>query len=198
MSKTLDYYNKNAKQFADETFDADIATIRDRFTDKLSSSDLREAIILDWGCGSGRDALAFKEAGFIVEATDASYELCKIASEKTGIAVRCERFDELKCVEKYDGIWACASLLHVAKKDLPGVISIAKSALKRTGVLYASFKYGIFEGEHKEREFTFLTEDSLTDIIKEVDAVEIIDLWKSTDVRRGVDVDWLNVMIRKM
>ena len=195
MDKTIDYYNKNAKTFAEETVTADISDIRNRFESKINSAS--KPLILDWGCGSGRDALEFIKDGFSVEAVDASKELCEMASEYAGINVRCESFYDLDAIDKYDGIWACASLLHLKKTEISSVITIARKALKPGGILYASFKYGDFEGEEKERHFTYLTERGFDDIMKTVDGMELIDIFKSTDVRRGVDVDWLNVMLKK-
>ena len=195
MNRTIDYYNKNAKTFAEETITADISNIRKRFELRINSSS--EPLILDWGCGSGRDTLEFIKDGFNVEAVDASRELCEIASEYAGINVRCESFYDLDAINRYDGIWACASLLHLQKKEIPNVITIAKKALKPSGILYASFKYGDFEGEEKERHFAYLTESGFDDVMKSVDGMKLIDIFKSTDVRRGVDVDWLNVMLEK-
>ena len=93
-----------------------------------------------------------------MEAIDGSEELCKIASEYTGISVKQMMFHELSGVEKYDGIWACASILHLEKGDLPDVLQKMANALKTGGVIYTSFKYGDFEGERNGRYFTYLTE----------------------------------------
>ena len=69
-------------------------------------------------------------------------------------------FEELDVVEKYDGIWACASILHVEKKKLPDILKRMATATKNGGVIYTSFKYGDFEGEKNGRYFTYLTEES--------------------------------------
>lgn len=195
MNKTIDYYNKNAKTFSEETVAADMSDIRKRFESRIKESS--EPLILDWGCGSGRDALEFIREGFRVEAVDASRELCEIASEYAGINVRCEGFYDLVAIDRYDGIWACASLLHLEKKEIPSVITIAKKALKPKGILYASFKYGDFEGEEKERHFTYLTEDGIADVMKNVCGMDIVDMWTSTDVRRCAQADWLNIILEK-
>ena len=113
--KTIDYYDSHAEEFFSGTIDADMSECRARFLAYLP----RGKKILDAGCGSGRDILAFLEAGYEVEAFDASAELCRIASQKTGVAVRKQRFEDLPGEEAYDGIWACASLLHVDRQDLP-------------------------------------------------------------------------------
>ena len=68
--------------------------------------------ILDLGCGSGRDTLAFLQKAYQVEAIDYSESLVKKAQELTGLPVRHQSFYELDEENKYDGVWACASLLH--------------------------------------------------------------------------------------
>ena len=76
------------------------------------------ALILDLGCGSGRDTLAFKNKGYQVVATDYSKKLVDEASKLVGIDVRFESFYELSELNLYDGIWACASLLHCERNDI--------------------------------------------------------------------------------
>ncbi len=100
---TLDYYNKNAKKFITGTISVDFGIVQNRFLDKLHSG----AEILDYGCGSGRDTKYFLEQGCKVTAIDGSQELCKLASEYTGIPVKHMLFQDLDEKEAYDGIWAC-------------------------------------------------------------------------------------------
>ena len=105
---TLDYYNKNAKKFISGTISVDFGIVQNRFLDKLHPG----AEILDYGCGSGRDTKYFLEQGCKVTAIDGSQELCKLASEYTGIPVKHMLFQDLDEKEAYDGIWACSSILH--------------------------------------------------------------------------------------
>lgn len=192
--KTLQYYNENAASFTEGTFNADMSATRNKFLEYMP----KQGMILDWGCGSGRDSVAFKELGYEIEAADASEELCKIASEKIGIEVRNESFDELEVTDKYDGIWACASLLHVEKEYLTEIFEKALKALKADGVMYVSFKYGDFEGERNGRYFTDLTDESFAKIIKGFKKFEIIEQWITEDVRPGREEEkWLNVILRK-
>ena len=195
VSKTLNYYNENAASFVATTENADISDIRNKFLKMVPTG----GYILDYGCGSGRDTLAFKEAGYQVDATDASKELCKIASEKTGIKVKCEGFNELDEKEKYDGIWACASLLHLEKDEIPQVLDLSKKALKPGGVMYLSFKYGDFEGEKNDRYFTDMTEERFAKIVKGIKKLEVAKLWITADVREDrEDEKWLSLILRKI
>jgi SAM-dependent methyltransferase len=188
---TLQYYNNNAMEFVSGTEFADVSVLREKFLNKIPVG----GMILDWGSGSGRDTGAFIAAGYQVEAVDACEELARYASNKTGIEVRVERFDELDAKNKYDGIWACASILHVEKERIPEMLGRMRDALKPGGVMYISFKYGDFSGLRDGRYFVDLNEELFGEILKDISGVKIIDEWVSVDVRRGKDVTWLNELV---
>lgn len=191
---TLNYYNANAQEFVQGTVDVDFHITQDRFLAQLKEG----ASILDFGCGSGRDTKYFLERGFAVEATDGSAELCKLASEYTGTSVKQMLFDELEAVAKYDGIWACASILHLAWADLVVVMRKMVCAAKNDGVIYTSFKYGQFTGQRNGRLFTDLDEEGLAKLLKEVGGLEVKELWITGDVRPGRGEEkWLNVLLKK-
>ena len=191
---TIDYYNENADRFAASTVNVEFSAIHERFASLLVPG----ASVLDFGCGSGRDAKSFIERGFHVTATDGSPALCRIASELTGLKVRNELFQDLSDIAEYDGIWACSSILHLPKGDLKMVLPKMLDALRSGGVIYASFKYGTFEGYRNGRYFTDFTEDSFRDFIRSIDNVRIIEHWVSGDVRPGRgDEKWLNLLLGK-
>ena len=193
-NKTIDYYNKNAESFVNGTKEVDFSVIQKMFTELLDPG----ATILDFGCGSGRDTKAFLERGFNVDAIDGSEELCKIASEYTGIEVKHMYFHELSDKEKYDGIWACASILHVPIEELPDILLKIEKALKFGGVLYTSFKYGEFEGERNGRFFTDMNEDIFSKLLAKSCSLKIEKQWTTSDVRPGRDEEkWLNLILRK-
>ncbi|MDO4189895.1 MAG: class I SAM-dependent methyltransferase [Lachnospiraceae bacterium] len=191
--KTLDYYNQNADQFVKGTVSVDFRKTQDRFLGKLSG--IR---VLDFGCGSGRDTKYFIEAGYDVVATDGSEKLCKSASEYTGIDVRQMLFQELDEIDRYDGIWACSSILHLPKEELEDVFVRMTRALCLNGIIYTSFKYGTFEGERNGRFFTDFTIDTFEDFIKNTNNISIEDYWITGDVRPGRENEqWLNLILRK-
>lgn len=192
-NKTLDYYNQNANQFIDGTVSVDFKKTQDKFLKALSGKK-----IMDFGCGSGRDTKYFLDAGYDVTATDGSQALCKSASEYTGITVKQMLFQELDDIDCYDGIWACASILHLSKTELKPVLNKMLQALHKNGVIYTSFKYGEFEGERNGRFFTDFTLESFTDFIADINNVVIEDSWITGDVRPGREKEqWLNLMLRK-
>ena len=195
MNKTIDYYNLNAKKFIENTVNADMHITQDRFLRLLAEN----RFILDFGCGSGRDTKYFLEKGYRVEATDGSSELCKLASAFTGIEVKEMLFQDLDASGKYEGIWACSSILHLPKKELLPVIRKMCDALKDNGVIYTSFKYGDFEGERNDRYFTDFTEDTFDKFIKVIPELTIEEAWSTSDVRPGRGEEkWLNLILRKI
>ena len=192
---TLDYYNSKAKDFVTDTVAVAFTEMQDTFLEYIPKG----GRILDFGCGSGRDTKYFISKGYYVDATDGSEELCINASEYTAIKKKQKLFEELDEVELYDGVWACASILHVEKKQLPEILKKIATATKKGGVVYTSFKYGEFEGIRNGRFFTYLTEESFGEILRSVSDLAIEKLWISADVRaeRGEE-RWLNIVLRKL
>ena len=192
---TLDYYNENARSFTEGTVNVDFTTTQHRFLDKLAP----KSHILDFGCGSGRDTRYFLEQGYDVTATDGSTELCKLAGEYTGIPVKHLLFQELDEVNRYDGIWACSSILHLPVDELQDVLRKMAIALKEHGIIYTSFKYGTFSGERNGRYFTDMTEETFSALLHQVPELTVEEQWITGDVRPGRGEEkWLNLILRKM
>ena len=194
MNTTIEYYENNAESFSQGTLNVDFSDVQDRFASLMPEG----AFILDFGCGSGRDTKYFLGRGFKVDAIDGSENLCKIASENTGIEVRNMLFSELDAGELYDGIWACSSILHLPKEELRDVFGRMIRAVKKGGFIYTSFKYGEAEGLRKGRYFTDFTEETFREFIREMPETEVIDEWLSADVRPGRSEEkWLNLILKK-
>ena len=194
-NETLNYYNEKAVSFSESTVHVDFTETQQTFLDCLPS----HAHILDFGCGAGRDTKYFLERGCQVTAVDGSEALCKIASEYTGIQVKQMLFQNLDETEKYDGIWACASILHLKKTELPDVLVKMRNALKKQGIIYISFKYGDFEGVRNGRYFTDFTEELFADFMKDIPGLTIEKTWITGDVRGGRgDERWINILLRKV
>lgn len=194
MNNTINYYNQNAENFIANTQNADMHPTQERFLRLLDAN----TSILDFGCGSGRDTKYFLEKGYQVTATDGSAELCRLASEFTGIKVKEMLFDELDAMNQYDGIWACSSILHLPKKELLPVIQKMCEALKDNGIIYTSFKYGDFEGERNGRYFTDFTEKTFQEVVEKIPELTIEEHWITSDVRPGRGEEkWLNLILRK-
>ena len=111
----------------------------------------------------------------------------------------CQTFAELDFDAAFDGVWACASLLHVPYAELTDIFGKVARALRPGGFLYASFKYGDFEGERNGRYFTDLDEERLAALIEPVAGLAIVETFITGDVRDGRrDEHWLNVVGMKV
>ncbi|MGQ9856551.1 MAG: class I SAM-dependent methyltransferase [Fervidobacterium sp.] len=196
MDRTLEYYNQNAKKFFEDTINVDMSFLYQMFLKYIPAG----SKILDLGSGSGRDTKYFLEQGFSVVATDASKEMVRMSTEYTGIQTLHMDFKELNFVEEFDGVWACASLLHVKRSEIDDVMYKIYRALKTNGILYASFKYGNKE-EYREdgRYFNYYDEKSFSELLKNHPYFELIETAITTDVRKDrANEKWLNVILRKI
>lgn len=193
---TLDYYNKNAKTYFEQTINGNLDENYERFLSKIPS----KSYILDFGCGSGRDSKYFLQKGYKVKAIDGSIEMCKLAEKYINQKVECIRFDELNEKDVYDGIWACSSILHVEKENLPDILNKMITALKTGGVIYTAFKKGegfeIKEGKY----YNFLTREELERILQDINQeAKIIDYFETvSSTKRPDKATWANYIIKKI
>ena len=205
MNPVISYYDKNAEEFCRATKDADMSFCRDKFLHlleqrnyiKKSKSDKSKIHILDAGCGSGRDAKAFLDAGYQVTALDASRKMCEEAKKLIKQEVYCIKFEELQFQEEFNGIWACASLLHISFAEISGVLKRLWNALRENGVLYASFKYGEGIRTDKDRLFFNYEETALNNLMINKGYL-IEDIFLTQDVRKSREGEqWINVLAKK-
>lgn len=190
---SLEYYENNADLFFQQTATADMKSLYEPFLSQLRPN----GRILDLGCGSGRDSRYFMQKGYQVEAMDGSQKLCTLASEYIGRKVIYGRIEDLEYENEFDGIWACASLVHIEKKDMRRVLARIKGALKECGILYLSLKYGQGEGIKNGRFFNYYDEREIQEIFNELEDMNIIELFKTADVRSERSQEyWLNVLAK--
>ena len=189
----MDYYNTNAYEYSALTMNSDMSQSRQRFLSYLPN----RARILDAGCGSGRDAKAFMVQGYMVTALDGSVAMCQVAEKFIGQPVLHMSFGEIEFKEEFDGIWACASLLHVPKADMERILNKLRQALVPDGVIYASFKYGEGERTVDGRFFNYYDDNSLS-VQFESCGFHVIETFVTEDVRDGRNGEiWVNIIGRK-
>ena len=192
--QTLQYYNENAQSFIADTLSADMSAQYALFLPLLPKS----ASILDLGCGSGRDSLFFKKHGYQVTAVDGSPALCDYASSLLEHPVPCLNFNELNFNGQFDGVWACASLLHLPYLQLTKVLGLIADSLKPNGILYASFKYGTdSQLDDKGRFYCNFTEDTIHSLFSSNNAFKLLKTVVTEDVRPNMTQKWLNIIAKK-
>lgn len=189
---TIAYYDEHAERFVEETVNADLSALYRPFQEHIPVG----GIILDAGCGSGRDSRYFLERGYRVEPFDASGEMCRLASKVLGQTVHQKRFEDVDYVAAFDGIWASASLLHVPRSLIDDVLAKLYRALKPDGMMFASFKYRNEEWVNNGRFFNGYDEKSFTDLLNRHPVI-CHSMWISEDVRpERKHEKWLNVLLR--
>jgi SAM-dependent methyltransferase len=194
VNGTIGFYDENAEDFFRRSVGADMARGHADFTALIPAG----GRILDAGCGSGRDSLAFAKLGFRVTSMEASAKLAALATAHAGLPVEVMTFDQIAWRDAFDGVWACASLLHVGRADLPAAIGRLRDALVPGGVLWMSFKYGAQERFANGRHFTDLDEAGATPLIEAVGGLSLISLDVSNDAREDRPGErWLSVLCRK-
>jgi 2-polyprenyl-3-methyl-5-hydroxy-6-metoxy-1,4-benzoquinol methylase len=188
---SIQYYQDNADDFFDNTINVDMEELYQPFVERLPDN----ALVLDAGCGSGRDSKAFLDKGFNVEAIDASSEMVKRSRMATGLDVQLKRFDQIDAIKRYDAIWCCASLLHVPENDLIQTMKVLARSLKPNGIWYMSFKYGNEQRENNGRLFTDMNEARFAELIMQVKDLNVLDQWITIDKRPDRTENWLNALV---
>ena len=189
---TIDYYNNHADEFIQNTVDVDMSSFYQKFLSYIPT----DGSILDAGCGSGRDIKYFLEQGYQVDAYDASETLATKASLYTGIEVLTDTFQSFEPQRNYDGIWACASLLHVPNEELLSVLQRLLCQLKPNGILYFSMKYGHGSHHRNGRMFTDLNEQGLKELLETISTATGLAVWTTEDKRPDRDEKWLNAIVQ--
>jgi SAM-dependent methyltransferase len=194
MDTTKEYYKKNSDTFIQSTLAIDMSVIYEKFVPLLPKS----GKVLDAGCGSGRDSLYFKTHGFYVLAIDSCADFVRFTADYAGVKTDCLAFNEINFTEEFDGIWACASLLHLNHEDLKDALQRIAKALKPGGIFYASFKYGNFSGERNGRVFSDFSGESFAVMISNIPGLKLIESWITDDQRKDRATEkWLNVLLTK-
>jgi len=189
------YYNTHALKYITDTINADMSAIRGRFLAYIPAG----GSILDAGCGPGRDSKAFRDLGFDVYAMDASEAMVEHCRTIIDDRVTLASFQEYTTELKFDGIWACASLLHLEPEELKSVITKFAGFLKPGGVFFMSFKYGTEDYVKDGRYFNCQTEESIAELLNSLNEVEIIENFITSDVREGRSGEkWVNVIARNI
>lgn len=186
---SIEHYNTNAQDFFDGTVNADLSLLYKPFLRFVSDS----GHILDAGSGSGRDSRAFLNMGYQVTSMDASDEMVRLSSEMTGQSTLKMSFQEMTFKDMFDGVWACASLLHVPPEEMDDVLNRIVQSLKTDGAFYCSFKVGTGVVKRDDRMFTLFTEETLLQQVAKHSTLVLKKIWKTQDVRAGRQgEEWVN------
>jgi len=193
-SSTVRYYDNHAEEYIGSTVSLNMEALYQPFLSGVPEG----GSILDAGCGSGRDTKSFLDGGYSVTSIDASSEMVAATTRLTGQPAQQLKLQEFDSTEEFDGIWACASLLHVPLQELDNVVARLTAALRPNGVCYLSFKEGSGERTEGDRLFVDFTEAGLRDWLNQRPVLERVRTWMTTDLRPGRNQRWVNALVRKV
>jgi len=195
IKDTLDYYDNNIETYKQmwlndfsENYNFKIPNI---FLSYLEES----SHILDLGCGTGRDSKYFIDKGYQVKSIDGSKEMCKVAENLLNRKVEQINFLDINYNEEFEGIFACASLLHLSNDDLLIVLKKISNSLKQNGILYTCFKYGDSTRIDNSRFYNDMNEEKFTNLSKNIEELKILRTWVTEQYKS--DTKFINFIIRK-
>ncbi|OUN26139.1 methyltransferase type 12 [Blautia sp. An81] len=187
------YYESNAEHYAAETIYADMSEQYQSVLPLLKKG----AKILDVGSGSGRDACYFQKQGYQVTALEPSKNLGREIRKVFSGEIVCSDIQSYQTTERYDGIWACASLIHLQEEEILCFFKKIDMYLNDNGIVYVSGKSGISTGEVEDgRFFLEFTEQLVEKILTVNKQLQLEQLWYTEDVSGRRGFRWLNVVLR--
>ena len=186
------YYENNAERYAAETLSADMSEQYQSFLPLLK----KRAKILDVGSGSGRDAYYFQRHGYEVTALEPSKNLCREIRKVFSGELVCSDIQNYRPTERYDGIWACASLIHLQEEEVLQFFEKIDQYLNDNGIIYISGKNGLSTGKVEDgRFFLEFTEQLVEKILTVNKQLKQEQLWYTEDVSGRRGFRWLNVVL---
>lgn len=192
---TLTYYNNNAYEYFNTTKMISLDNLYSIFLNYITT----KGKILDFGCGSGRDSKYFKDKGYDVYLLDGSINLANIVETELGLKVKVQDFNDFDEKDKYDGVWACASLLHVKKENISNIILKIKNSIHDDGVIYISMKDGVGEEtDNFGRYYNYVNEKEFEELLKPLHLK--VDKYIKTNQRKddSKNIIWHNFFIKKI
>lgn len=193
--QTLHFYETNAEIYAEQTRGIDLAHLYKPFLKYIP----RGGRILDVGCGAGRDLRRFADEGFEAVGIDPSEKLAAMASEFSGCNVLVSSVQDLSFNQEFDGAWACASLIHLPRHELPSALGKISLALRARGVLFVSMQIGSGEMVMDDGRFVArYTSKEVSNAIEQAD-FELVDVWITPDSSPARhSLVWVNAIARKL
>ena len=189
---TARFYEREAASYAKQTLAANLSELHNRFSRMLPDS----ARILDVGCGAGRDLKVFRLRGFHVVGLEPSAALAAIAREHSDCEVQVEKVEDMNYAGKFDGVWACASLLHLPKERFPSSLARIHRALKIGGIFFLSMQLGEGDEVAADNRYFARYDSASLNLATSTAGFELLDVWESNDSLGARPIRWINILAR--
>lgn len=191
---TIDWYQTNAEAYFSETAHLDNSNLLSQFLKDVP----RHAPVLDLGCGSGRDLKAMIDLGYQAIGLEPAPALAALAKQNAkAVILQMTAEDAVIPSESFGGVWACASLLHVDRGELPDLLARIAAWLKPAGSFYTCFKDGSHDTiDARGRHFTNFTLAEASALV-EAAGFELISAWQTESIVPGRVQVWNNILARK-
>ncbi len=196
METTIAHYDRSARAFWEGTRDHDVSQNTKALIEAIEGTP--PFVILDFGCGPGRDLATFRSLGHEAVGLDGSRELAALARAHSGCEILHQDFLALDLPPgRFDGIFANASLFHVPSAELPRVLDELRDALKPRGVLFSSNPRGANEeGMNGDRYGCFHDLEAWRRFVTAAGFVELKHYYRTTGLPRDQQ-PWLATVWRK-
>lgn len=166
MNQTIETYKNQHEKFIEAYENNTVERDQDDFLRLLDA--IKGKRILDAGCGTGTHSQYFAQKGYEVVGIDLVDEFLQHAKKRS--SAQFIKMDLRKMIfgpASFDGIWSCASLLHIPKHELMSVLENYRRILTDKGILYSSVKKGTGEKEESGRFFSYHTLDGLESFLQD-------------------------------
>lgn len=178
------YYETHANEYFRSTCNVELSSLWFKLEERLKTG----ALILDLGCGSGRDLLHFSRRGYRAVGIDYSHNLTRLAKQYTRQPVVKGEFTHLPFKDStFDAVWAIGSLLHVPRYSLPPVLLEIHRVLKPDSLLLTSVKRGCGEEVDSLGRFNVFYQPNEWGEILEDQGFKIIEIERQTEIRVARD-----------
>jgi ubiquinone/menaquinone biosynthesis C-methylase UbiE len=200
MIETVDSYDQIAARFVAQWGSLRLERALNAFVARMATRRTGQRRVLDLGCGPGRDAGYLAQLGYWVVGLDLSSRMLAEAWRRLPTA----RFvqADLRCPplasSSFDGVWACASLLHLPRSRMPGALrEIARLLQVPGGVFYLALKGGEGEGwfadqDGRRRFFSFYQPAEIEKMLSHT-GFQILEVWVAPD-QAGREHPWINII----
>ena len=196
-NSTIGHYEINAVSFREGTWDHDVSQNRKALLSALNQHDSPH--ILDFGCGPGRDLVAFQKEGARVTGLDGSATFCKMAEAASGAQILHQDFLELRLpAGGFDGIFANATLFHIPSQEIQRVLTELSDSLTEGGVLFVSNPRGQNdEGWNGDRYGSYYHPDTWKEIVGQAGFRLIEEYYRPPSLPRAQQ-PWFATVWRKV